>query len=103
MCSKIIVNFADVVSQGKVRKVRVFMGDSICRKEDRVEIRGDDITVWLSVAKIEDAAEKARQVMGGGTGGAVHVHVGKNNAIENSKEYRCTSKEMFTNYLGKRT
>ena len=30
--------------------------------------------------KIEDIAEKAGQVMGGGTGGAVLVHVGKNNA-----------------------
>ena len=30
--------------------------------------------------KIEDIAEKAGQVMGGGTGGAVLVHVGTNNA-----------------------
>ncbi|KAI0216480.1 hypothetical protein LSAT2_031505 [Lamellibrachia satsuma] len=31
-------------------------------------------------AKVEDIAEKAGQVMGGGTGGAVLVHVGTNNA-----------------------
>ena len=30
--------------------------------------------------KIEDITEKAGQVMGGGTGGAVLVHVGTNNA-----------------------
>ena len=79
------------------------MRDSIIRRVDRVEIRGDEIMVWLPGAKIEDAAEKARQVMVGGTGGAVHVHVGTNNAIENSKEYKRTSNEMFTNYFGKRT
>ena len=53
--------------------------------------------------KKEDVAEKARQVMVGGTGGSVHVHVGTNNAIENSKEYKRTSKEMLNNYFGKRT
>ena len=31
-------------------------------------------------AKIEDVAEKAGQVMGGGTGGVVIVHVETNNA-----------------------
>ena len=29
-------SFADVVSQGKARKARVFMGDSIIRKVDRI-------------------------------------------------------------------
>ncbi|KAI0207896.1 Mechanosensory protein 2 [Lamellibrachia satsuma] len=73
-------NFADVVSQGKAKKARVFMGDSIIRKVDKIVNRGDDITVCLPGAKIEDIAEKAGQVMGGGTGGAVLVHVGTNNA-----------------------
>ena len=59
-------SFADVVSQGKVRKVRVFMGDSIIRKVDQIVNRGEDITVCLSGVKIEDVAEKAGQVMGGG-------------------------------------
>ena len=40
-------SLADVVSQGKVRKVRVFMGDSIIRKVDRVVDRGEDITVCV--------------------------------------------------------
>ena len=37
-------------------------------------------TVCLPGAKIEDVTEKAGQVMGGATGGAVLVHVGTNNA-----------------------
>ena len=73
-------SFADVVSQGKVRKARVFMGDYIIRKVDKIVNRGDDITVCLPGAKIEDIAEKVGQVMGGGTGGAILVHVGTNNA-----------------------
>ena len=73
-------SFADVVSQGKARKARVFMGDSIIRKVDKIVNRGDDITVCLPGAKVEDIAEKAGQVMGGGTGGAALVHEGTNNA-----------------------
>ena len=52
-------SFADVVSQGKARKARVFMGDSIIRKMDKIVNRGDDITVCLPGAKVEDIAEKA--------------------------------------------
>ena len=56
------------------------MGDSIIRKVDKIVNRGDDITVCLSGTKIEDIAEKAGQFMSGGTGIAVLVHVGTNNA-----------------------
>ena len=45
-------SFADVVSQGKVRKARVFMGDSIIRKVDKIVNRGDDTTVCLPGAKV---------------------------------------------------
>ena len=75
-------SFADVVSQGKATKAKVFMGDSIIRKLDKIVKRGDDITVCLPGAKIEDIAEKAGHVMGGGTGGAVLVHMETNNAEE---------------------
>ncbi|KAI0234367.1 hypothetical protein LSAT2_015343 [Lamellibrachia satsuma] len=74
------MSFADVVSQRKARKARVFMGDSIIRKVAKIVNRGDDITVCLPGAKVEDIAEKAGHVMGGGTGGAVLLHVGTNNA-----------------------
>ena len=73
-------SFADVVSRGKARKALVIMGDSIIRKVDKIVNRGDDITVCLPGAKIEDIAAKAGQVMCGGTGDAVLVHVGTNNA-----------------------
>ena len=73
-------SFAVVVSQGKARKARVFMGDSNIRKVDKIVNRVDDITECLPGAKIEDIAEKAEQVMDGATGGAVLVHVGTNNA-----------------------
>ena len=56
------------------------MRDSIIRKVDTIVNRGDDITVCLPGAKIEDIAENEGQVMGGGTGDAVLVHVGMNNA-----------------------
>ena len=44
-------NFADVVSQEKVRKARVFMGDSTFRKVDNVVMRGGDITICEPGAK----------------------------------------------------
>ena len=47
---------------------------------DKIVNRGEDIKVCLPGAKIEDVAEKAGQVMGGGAGGAVLMHVGMNNA-----------------------
>ena len=72
-------SFADVVSKGKTRKTRIFTGDSIIRKADKVVNREEDITVCLPGAKTEDVAEKAGQVMGGDTRGAVLVHVGTNN------------------------
>ena len=47
-------SIADAVSQGKARKARIFMGDSIIRKVDKIINRGDDMTVFLPGAKIED-------------------------------------------------
>ena len=61
-------------------KARIFMGDSVIRKLDKVVNRGEDIMVCLPGTKTGDVAEKAGQVMGGDTGGSVLVHVGMNNA-----------------------
>ena len=44
-------SFADVVSQGKARKARVFMGDSIIKKVDKIVNRGVDIAVCLPGGK----------------------------------------------------
>ena len=70
-------SFADVVSQGKTRKTRIFTGDSIIRKADKVVNREEDITVCLPGEKTEDVADKAGRT--GDTRGAVLVHVGTNN------------------------
>ena len=40
-----------IVSQWKVRKAQVFIGDSIIRKVDKVVNRGEDTTVCLLGAK----------------------------------------------------
>ena len=47
---------------------------------DKILNRGDDITVCPPGAKNRGCSKKAGQVTGGGTGGAVLVHVEKNNA-----------------------
>ena len=69
-----------VVSQGKARKVRILTGDSIIRKVDKIVNRGENITVRLPEANIKDVVEKGEHVVGGGTGGAVLVHVVTKNA-----------------------
>ena len=56
------------------------MGDSIIRKLDKVVNRGENIMVCLQGTQIDGVAEKAGQVIGGGTGSAVLVHVENNNA-----------------------
>ena len=71
------------MSQWKVRKARVFTGDSIIRKVDTN--RGENITVCPPGAKLEDVAGKVGQVVGGGTGGATLVHVKTNNAKNEGK------------------
>ena len=73
-------SYEDAVAKGKERKVRVVMGDSIVRKLDKIINRGDDVTVCLPGAKIEDVTERVGQVMGNGYGGSILVHVGTNNA-----------------------
>ena len=53
-------SFADVVSQGKMRKARIFMGDSIIRKVDKIVNRGNDITVCLPGAKNRGCSREGR-------------------------------------------
>ena len=42
------------------------MGDSIVRKLDKLINKGDDFTVYLPGAKIEDVTERVGQLMGNG-------------------------------------
>ena len=55
-------------------------GDSNIGKIDKAIDKREDITVCLPGAKIEDVAEWVGEIMGGGMGGSVLVHVGTNNA-----------------------
>ena len=59
--------------------MRVFVGDSIVRKTDRVLNKGDDVVVCLPGAKIEAITQRVKNIVGSGKGGSVLVHVGTNN------------------------
>ena len=61
------------------KRARVFVGDSIVRKTDRVLNKGEDVFVCLPGAKIEAVTEKVENIVGLGKGGSVLVHVGTNN------------------------
>ena len=64
---------------GVRKSARVFMGDSIVRKTDRVLNKGDDVVVCLPRAKIEAITERVVTIVGSDKGGSVLVHVRKNN------------------------
>ena len=71
-------SYSEVVIEGVRRRARVFVGDSIVRKTDRVLNKGDDV-VCLSGTKIEAITERVENIMGSGKGGLVLVHIGTNN------------------------
>ena len=72
-------SYSEAVVEGVIKRARVFVGDSIVRKTDRVLNRGDDMVVCLPGAKIEAITERVDNVVGSGKGGSVLVHVGTNN------------------------
>ena len=72
-------SYSEAVIEGVRKKVRVFVGDSIVRKTDRVLNKGDDVVVCLPGAKIEAITERVENIVGSGKGGSVLVHVGTNN------------------------
>ena len=72
-------SYCEVVTEGLRRRARVFAGDSIVRKNDRVLYKGDDMVVCFPGAKIETITERVENVVGSGKGGSVLVHVGTNN------------------------
>ena len=69
----------EAVIEGVRKRARVFVGDSIVRKTDRVLNKGDDVVVCLPGAKIEAITERVKNIVGSGKGGSVLVHVGTNN------------------------
>ena len=67
------------VIEGVRKRARVFVGDSIVRKTDRILNKGEDVVVCLPGAKIEAITERVKNIVGSGKGGSVLVHVGTNN------------------------
>ena len=72
-------SYSAAVIEGVRKRARVFVGDSIVRKTDRVLNKGDDVVVCLPGAKIEAITERVENIVGSGKGGSVLVHVGTNN------------------------
>ena len=72
-------SYSAAVIEGVRKRVRVFVGDSIVRKTDRVLNKGDDVVVCLPGATIEAITERVENIVGSGKGGSVLVHVGTNN------------------------
>ena len=71
---------SEVVIERVRRRARVFVGDWVVRKTDRVIRKGDDMMVCFSGAKIEAIIERVDKIMGRGKGEAILVDVGTNNA-----------------------
>ena len=57
-------SYAEVVIEGVRRRARVFVGDSILRKTDRVLNKGDDVVVCLPGAKIEAITDRIEKHCG---------------------------------------
>ena len=72
-------SYSAAVIKGVRKRARVFVGDSIVRKTDRVLNKGDDVVVCLPGAKIEAITQRVKNIVGSGKGGSVLVHVGTNN------------------------
>ena len=72
-------SYSAAVIEGVRKRARVFVGDSIVRKTDRVLNKGDDVVVCLPGAKIEAITERVKNIVGSGKGGSILVHVGTNN------------------------
>ena len=61
-------SYSEAVIEGMRKRMRVFVGDSIVRKTDRVLNKGDDVVVCLPGAKIEAITERGRKHRGFGQG-----------------------------------
>ena len=72
-------SYSEAVIEGVRKRARVFVGNSIVRRTDRVLNMGDDVVVCLPGAKIEAITERVENIVGSGKGGSVLVHIGTNN------------------------
>ena len=79
-------SYSEAVIEGMRKRTRVFVGDSIVRKTDRVLNKRDDVVVCLPGAKIEAIIERVENIVHSGKSGSVLVHVGTHNV-----ERECTT------------
>ena len=63
-------SYSEAVIEGVRKRARVFVGDSIVRKTNRVLNKGDDVVVCLPGAKIEAITERVENIVGSGKGGS---------------------------------
>ena len=92
--------YSSAVIDGKKRKDRIYVGDSIMRKTDSRLSMGEDVVVCLPGARIEHVTERVEKIIGRGNGGTILVHVGTNNA---DKEGTTAIVEMYRDLLKKTT
>ena len=71
-------SYYEAVIEGVSKRAKVFVGDSIFMKTNRVLIKGDDVVVCLPGAKIE-VTERVENIVDSGKGRSVLVHIGTNN------------------------
>ena len=72
-------SYSEAVIEGVRKRARVFVGDSIVRRTDRVLNKGDDVLVCLPGANIEAITKRVENIVGSGKGGSLLVHVVTNN------------------------
>ena len=70
-------SYSAEVIEGVRKRARVFVGDSIVRKTDRVLNKGDDVMVCLPGTKIDSITERVENIVGSSKGGSV-LFVGTN-------------------------
>ena len=72
-------SYSAALIEGVRKRARVFVGDSIVRKTNRVLNKGDNVVVCLLGAKREAITEGLENIVGSGKSGSVLVHIGTNN------------------------
>ncbi|KAI0214967.1 hypothetical protein LSAT2_032978 [Lamellibrachia satsuma] len=80
-------SYSAAVIEGVRKRARVFVGDSIVRKTDRVLNKGDDVVVCLPGAKIEAITERVENIVNYADGTQAGMI---------SKQYSGLVKEAFT-------
>ena len=73
-------SYSAAAIDGKKRKDRIYVGDSIMKKTESRLSKGEDVVVCLPGARIEHVTDRVEKITGRGNGGTILEHVGTNNA-----------------------